>query len=224
MSFILDALKKSEAARQRQAAPGLLEPDFAPPRRGLPVWAGALLVLLGINLIVLSIILIWHATRAPESLAALAGAHTAKLAAAAMPSAPTATTAPALVPTPAAKPFSPMDDAPVDAPEIPAGSAANAVAASPQPAQVAPARAAADDDEEILPTLDALNLHGADALPRLHLDVHVYATNPADRFVFINSHKYTEGSKLEEGPTVERIRRDGVALRYHGIRFLLPRR
>src|SRR5487761_2427484 len=126
MSFILDALKKSEAARQRQAAPGLLEPDFAPPRRGLPVWAGALLVLL-------SIILIWHATRAPESLAALAGAHTAKLAAAAMPPAPAATAAPALVPTPAAKPFSPMDDAPVDAPEIPAGSAANAVAASPQP-------------------------------------------------------------------------------------------
>ena len=119
-----------------------------------------------------------------------------------------------------------MDDTPVDAPEIPVGPADHAVVASAlptQPAQPTQARPAADD-EEILPTLDALNLHGADALPRLHLDVHVYATNAADRFVFINSHKYTAGSKLREGPTVERIRRDGVVLRYHGIRFLLPRR
>ena len=131
---------------------------------------------------------------------------------------------PAPTPAPAAKPFSPMDDTPVTAPEIPIPPADNAAAAPlPRPAPSARARPQPDDNEEILPTIDALNLRGANALPPLHLDVHVYATNPADRFVYINSHKYTEGSKLREGPKLERIRRDGVVLTYHGIRFLLPR-
>jgi hypothetical protein len=60
-------------------------------------------------------------------------------------------------------------------------------------------------------------------LPELHLDVHVYATVPADRFVFINGHKYHECMKLQEGPLLERIRRDGIVLNYQGVRFLLPR-
>jgi general secretion pathway protein B len=47
MSFILDALKKSESERQRQAGPALLEMRIIPPSRGLPTWAiavGAVLV------------------------------------------------------------------------------------------------------------------------------------------------------------------------------------
>ncbi|HEX4152043.1 MAG TPA: general secretion pathway protein GspB, partial [Steroidobacteraceae bacterium] len=79
-------------------------------------------------------------------------------------------------------------------------------------------------DAEVLPSISELNLTGADALPELHLDVHVYATTPAERFVYINMHKYREGSTLAEGPVLERIRRDGVVLDYHGLRFLLPRR
>jgi hypothetical protein len=41
--------------------------------------------------------------------------------------------------------------------------------------------------------------------------------------VYINMHKYHEGSVLQEGPKVERIRRVGVVLDYHGLRFILPR-
>ena len=48
MSFILDALKKSEAERQRQAGPALLEMRVVRPRRRIPVWVwiggGALLL------------------------------------------------------------------------------------------------------------------------------------------------------------------------------------
>jgi general secretion pathway protein B len=51
----------------------------------------------------------------------------------------------------------------------------------------------------------------------------VYATKPAERFVYINMRKYHEGSTLQEGPVVEHIRRDGVVLKYQGLRFLLPR-
>jgi general secretion pathway protein B len=51
----------------------------------------------------------------------------------------------------------------------------------------------------------------------------VYATRSAARFVFINMRKYHEGATMQEGPTIERIRRDGVILNYKGLRFLLPR-
>jgi general secretion pathway protein B len=50
MSFILDALKKSENDRQRQSGPALFEVKLAPPRTGLPPWAIAIAALLLVNL------------------------------------------------------------------------------------------------------------------------------------------------------------------------------
>ena len=52
MSFILDALKKSESDRQRQSGPALYEVKVAPPRGGLPPWAVAVVILLAINLMI----------------------------------------------------------------------------------------------------------------------------------------------------------------------------
>src|SRR5260221_741886 len=49
MSFILDALKKSEAERQRQSGPALLEARIARPSRRPPLWAITVGVLLLIN-------------------------------------------------------------------------------------------------------------------------------------------------------------------------------
>jgi hypothetical protein len=60
-------------------------------------------------------------------------------------------------------------------------------------------------------------------LPPLHLDLHVYAERPQDRFAMINMHRVGEGDTLPSGPQVEAIRPDGVVLSYHGTRFLLPR-
>jgi general secretion pathway protein B len=79
------------------------------------------------------------------------------------------------------------------------------------------------DNAEMLPSINELNLSGTEALPELHLDVHVYATKAAERFVYVNMRKYHEGSTLPEGPVIERIRRDGVVLSYRGLRFILPR-
>jgi general secretion pathway protein B len=50
MSFILDALKKSESERQRQNGPSLYEVRATTPRMRLPLWAVAIVVLLGVNL------------------------------------------------------------------------------------------------------------------------------------------------------------------------------
>jgi general secretion pathway protein B len=267
MSFILDALKKSEIERQRQSVPGLM--DAGPPlrRARFPIWAIALAALLAVNLAVLIIVL------ARGGFSGLSGRHAgeARVAVTATP-APPAASAPAAPsnagsaaapplpdsvpppPTMAAAPpaaedssppehhFSPMDAAPpVYAPEIPAdnqpsaGRMAGASTPSNRAAQTDlsavrgrvrdPLLTGNDDksSQEVLPSMSELNLTGADALPDLHLDVHVYATKPADRFVYINMHKYREGSTLAEGPVLERIRRDGVVLDYHNLRFVLPR-
>jgi len=250
MSFILDALKKSELERQRQAIPGLMDTKVAPARTRLPLWAMAVMALLGINLTVLMVVL----TRggAPARSSAAIGASAAAPQAAAQPAAPQAATPQAAAPPRAAAAtapgtpdhFSPLDApdaaAPVYAPEIPIEAGAGAVTHTPAaiPAQGGgtgssghashrrdPLLLNRDDkpDDEVLPTISEVNTAGSEPLPDLHLDVHVYATNPAERFVYVNMRKYHEGSTLEEGPTVERIRRDGVVLNFHGLRFVLPR-
>jgi general secretion pathway protein B len=224
MSFILDALKKSEIERQRQTVPGLMDTRIARRRNRLPIWAVALGVLLGINLLVLSFVL-WR----KDAPAAHASRPAAVAAADAAP--------------PVAEHFSPLDAAPVYAPEIPVSSADGAAplhspiahlgsAAGPgstvghtvhhaDPLLTEPA--APDENPEVLPSISEISLTGAQALPELHLDVHVYATKPSDRFVYINMRKYHEGATLQEGPTLERIRRDGVVLNFQGLRFILPR-
>src|SRR5215469_13099102 len=58
MSFILDALKKSETDRQRQNGPALFEVKVAPPRTGLPLWAVGLGVLLAVNLVIVAWVLL----------------------------------------------------------------------------------------------------------------------------------------------------------------------
>jgi general secretion pathway protein B len=241
MSFILDALKKSEIERQRQSVPGLVESGIARPRPRLPVWAIALSALLAVNLIVLLVVLGRGWMTAPSSSRgdSAAPARRGATAAAAQDAAADAEAAATPGPTPAASQgqFSPLDAPPVYAPEIP-------VAAAPVPSPVTgkPLSAGSSgphgvhrrdpllndedyraDDEEVLPTINEISLTGAQALPELHLDVHVFATKSTERFVYINMRKYHEGTTLQEGPTIERIRRDGVILNYHTLRFLLPR-
>lgn len=218
MSFILDALKKSEIERQRQSVPGLMDTRSGARRSRLPLWAVALGLLLGVNLLVLALVL-WNkntsmaqAPRPPDSSVAP------------MPAA----AAPAAAP-PVTEHFSPLDTSPVYAPEIPVPAAEGPrkpvarAARHADPILSNESAQAETESQEVLPTINEIHLTGAQALPELHLDVHVYATNPADRFVYINMRKYHEGATLPEGPLVERIRRDGVVLNYQGIRFILPR-
>jgi general secretion pathway protein B len=70
MSFILDALKKSETDRQRENGPALFEVKVAAPRTGLPLWAVALAVLLAVNLVIVG----WVLLRRPASPAEAAAA------------------------------------------------------------------------------------------------------------------------------------------------------
>jgi general secretion pathway protein B len=218
MSFILDALKKSEVERQRQSVPGLMDSRVAQRRSRLPVWAIVLAVLLGINLILLTFALIRKGAPAAPAARAADSVMAPEVEA----------------PPPVAQHFSPLDAAPIYAPEIPVAAPAPRAAAL-GATGAAPARRvhhadpvlnepdAGEPIEELLPSINEVSLTGSQALPELHLDVHVYATKPSDRFVYINMRKYHEGATLQEGPTLERIRRDGVVLNDQGLRFVLPR-
>jgi general secretion pathway protein B len=259
MSFILDELKKSEMERQRQAAPGLMEAHVARRPRAFPLWALALAVLLAVNLVVLVFVFTrgggtttapalsplpasGEGTKAADNLASgerppgprNTAAATARARAQVPGAAPDSAIAQSAAPAGGGQ-FSPMDGAPVYAPEIPPAelSAPPAGRAAAPPAGATASRAArtrdsemsdadAKAESEVLPSIAEVNLTD-EKLPELHLDVHVYATRPADRFVYINNRRYREGATLAEGPAVERIRRDGVILSYHSVRFLLPR-
>jgi general secretion pathway protein B len=222
MSFILDALKKSEIERQRQSMPGLMDAPTSLRRNRLPLWAVLLGCLLAINTVVLIVVLLRNSG---ATVASTSAKHD---------------TAPAERKTPTVEDhFSPLSQAPVYAPEIPvppaespssneAASSARAMAQRAAPHAVRRPDPVlvdeeASDNDEVLPSINEINLTGAQALPEMHLDVHVYATKPADRFVYINMRKYKEGNTLQEGPVLERIRRDGVVLNYQGLRFILPR-
>jgi len=58
-------------------------------------------------------------------------------------------------------------------------------------------------------------------IPALHLDFHLYAPKPQDRFVFINMKKMHEGDSMPEGVRVESINDEGAVVSFEGTRFTL---
>jgi general secretion pathway protein B len=222
MSFILDALKKSESDRQRQSGPALFEVKLAPPRTGLPSWAIAVGALLLVNLSVVMWMLLRHSTVRPEATPAAAAAVSA-------PPRP----APATTAEPALASQSAL--APATLPAAPSAAAGGgaATAPAPNPEDLAPAsepgstsalsphvwRGTADGVPLYQDAAAAADTH----LPQLRLDLHVFASRTQDRFIMINMHKLREGDSLPEGVRVESITPEGAVLSYKGSRFLLPR-
>jgi general secretion pathway protein B len=216
MSFILDALKKSEAERQRQSGPALMEVRLVPPRRRFPAWWVALGVLLIGNVW----LLLWLGLRTPTT----APAPAASVAAAA-PAAPAA--APTIAPVVAALPPESSVTAPpvatVTAPASADNTDLDAVAGD-NPSDLEPARAPVNSARRESAAQSLRNYSELSGnLPDLRLDLHVYAAKPADRYALINMHKVREGDVLPEGPRVSEITRDGVVLNYRGDEFLLGR-
>jgi hypothetical protein len=222
MSFILDALKKSESERQRQSGPALLEMRIVRRSRALPIWA----MVVGALLIVSVVVLAWMALR-----------PAAQRAAGALPVAPVAAQpgvngAGAFAPSAGASTGSAAPVAPATPTAVTANGADTAAATNTANAADAPINPA-DDAPAIAPVPDTppagahANLQNyaavSGAMPELRLDLHVYASNPADRYAFINMRKVREGDITPEGVQVRQITREGVVLEYHGAEFLLGR-
>jgi len=100
VSFILDALKKSENERQKASGPALFEVKVAPPASRFPAWAVVVGVLLGVNLVVLLTVLLLR-DKADPAVQATSAQIAANAAAAAPAVAAPAASAPALAGAPA---------------------------------------------------------------------------------------------------------------------------
>lgn len=230
MSLILDALRKSERTRQHSLSGRVSTADMPPAPARIPVpWALLIGLLLIANVIALGLIF-WRSRvnhAPPESVLA-----------APVPVAAVATSAP--VYRPAIRSLASEAAAVTSNPPVPTAanlappnaSATESAAAAPIGADVTtttpvPAQASAAGviylNAGNPPPLDTLPLAFQQSLPPLHLDVHGYATNPADRFVVINMQRYRKGDSLKAGPKVIAIVPDGVILEYKAQQFLLPR-
>lgn len=202
MSFILDALKKSETDRQRQGSAEFAGVPTSNRREGAPRWLWILALLLAVNLAVLLGLLI----RPDASPPATIGTQTSPPAAAntddfaQQVAAARQKTPPRALPRPATT-DSPRSDTPTATVTAPRESV----------------------DTAALPTIHEVQASGVVTLPEMHVDIHVYSDIPDDRFVFINMNKHKEGSRLAEGPLVREITPDGVVLSQNGTSFLLPR-
>lgn len=251
MSFILDALRKSDAERQRAVTPGLSDVRYAAQRSKRNVWVPVLVVVLLVVLAANAVFLAvqWFGrdeapgTPPPALAPEVAGASPPAAVAPAPPAAdirPLAREAefgePLLEPNVASEFAAPpgVVPGPVPAPVVMeaaegppvVGGAAGLEPPVPATRQAAPqpatpSRILAGND---LPTAEQLMGSGALNVPMLNLDLHVYSEAPAGRFVVINSRKYKEGGQLTEGPTVESITKDGVILSHQGRRFTLSRK
>jgi len=233
MSLILDALKKSEAERQRQSGPTLLEVRVTQPRRRYPTWVIAVAVLLAVNMLLLLAFVLRRPASAPAAASAVPAGNAASTAS--VPSAPAQVSGPlpaSVAPIASATPDTAASAPPGTPPLSASGNAGLLVTpprASPEPDLAADALSGnpADDEPAVpagaaghLSELPSFNDVGGD-MPELRLDLHVYAVHARDRYALINMHRVHEGDTLAEGPRVLAITREGVALDYRGQQFML---
>ncbi len=244
MSFILDALRKSEHERQDRTGPDLAHVRVAREGEGIPRWVIVLGALLLLNLIVVLALTLWNRdtsapTQPPPPAASVTGAEQPYLAPTVTETAPpprrSAREPIAVQPSPEtrgevrslrgeAAPSPVPRSAPASS--RPAQPTRGSVVyeqteldANPQPQT---SRSPPRSSSANIPSLNEARLGGLD-LPDMAVEIHVFDAVAANRFVFINMNKYSEGDRLKEGPLVEEITPDGVILEHQGQRFLLPR-
>ena len=221
MSFILDALRKSEHERQRSAVPGLSQVPLAAPQPQLPRWALAVIGVLFAAVLVIGGAW-WQSTRVP-----------AESASSQLPSSPAATVERRVaVPPPAERSDAPAQAAPARLPLQGEPSLATAAASSTGSTSEGDTRNASlelsplprltnlPDDSVALPSVATLAAEGV-AVPPLRLELHAFSAQARERFVFINGRKYVEGDRLVEGPLLVAIEPTGAVLTHSGRRFIL---
>lgn len=234
MSFILDALRKSDQQRSRNATPTLTTAQAAvPEQRPAALWWYGMIAaaLLGAG------VLIGWMQRVPPDPAAVAvtPGSARPVAAPAQPVAPAPLAAvpeavrqpelqapaaqmPAtpLPPVAAAQPLPPAVPLPRE-PLVPASTSRDLAAARPvEPTSTvsseAPHEPAVMPQSELPPAIQQ-------EIPKLAILAHSYSSKPKARFVFINDRMVHEEDYPVPGLKLEQITPDGMVFSYKGYRF-----
>jgi len=210
MSFILDALKKSESDRQHQNGPESAYVPTGSVESSSSRWLWILGALLLANVLVLAIFLLKPDSTGGESSIVVDTGTTAKEAASFRDIVPTVRRN-----QPQPESASPANEQSTDPISIDT--------VTPPETAAVETRSIPKQSSTVVRTFNDVRLDGSIQLPDLHIDIHVYSGTRAERFVFINMTKYKENETLSEGPVVSEIVAEGVVLEYLNTRFLLPR-
>ncbi|MCJ0763496.1 general secretion pathway protein GspB [Variovorax terrae] len=238
MSYILDALKRADAERERGTVPGLHAQPAALPahdpaqgRRQPLLWVGLAVALLMLGLLAWRLVLAPAPTPSPAAPTAprVAAAPAAPLQ---IPAAPRPAPAPMpepVVAAPAAPTPSP-NAVPAPAPAVPAVASPSAKpAASPAPARE-PAQAADTAAAKAKPAAaPAPRIYAPDELPpdirgqlpALAISGSVYSENPQSRMLIINGQVLHEGERPAADLVLEQIGPKAAVLSFRGYRYSL---
>jgi general secretion pathway protein B len=227
MSYILEALKKSQAERQLGELPSIHAPQVqlhdgaaSGAARRAPVW----LALGGVAVAVAAALLLWQPWQASASAPAAVPAVLAQ-----------AVPVPASVPA-AASPAMPVA-APVPVPVPPAATAAPVHHARPvpEPRQETPGQAAppvvvpaptvptpAPTSEESVPGMRDLPEPIQRQIPPIAIGGYIYSKNPADRLLLIDKVLRHEGEELAPGLVLEKLQPKAAIFSFKGYRYRVP--
>ena len=228
MSYILEALKKSQAERQLGELPSIHAPQVqlhdgaaSASARRTPVW----LALGGVTVAVAAALLLWQPWQADAAAPAAAAVVPAVLAQAVPAPLPVAAPPAAVAPAPVAASVPPASTAapvhharPVAEPkqETP-GQAVSPPVAAPAPA-VPPTPAA----EESVPGMRDLPEPIQRQIPAIAIGGYIYSKNPADRLLLIDKVLRHEGEELAPGLVLEKLQPKAAIFSFKGYRYRVP--
>lgn len=208
MSYILDALRKADAERDRGNVPGIhAQPSFggAAPAGPPPAAKPALWLAVGAVALLLAAALAWYLTSAPRD---------AVRSAAAVPT--PASAVPAAVAPPVEVARTPPEQIPVIRQTKPP---------APRPQDRAPANPAetrkAPGTGEKVYTPAELPDDIRRQLPALTVGGSMYSTKPADRILILNGQVLHEGDKIAPDLTLQQIRLKAAVLNFKGYRYTI---
>jgi len=235
MSYILDALKRADAERERGAVPGLHARQVTSPviqradRRQTRIWM-AIAALLALAGLVAASLWMWRTPDAPVRLAVVEPAAPAPVAqtpvaqpAPAAPAPPVAatsigaappatpSTAPAVskaVPRPVPVPVARPVTAPPPQPKPKPDPVAKEAPSQAAPTATPAVRAFADLPEDLRRQIPPLTITGT-----------VYSKNPANRLLLVNNQVLPQGSLAASEVTLEEIQAKSSVFSFRGMRF-----
>ncbi len=224
MSYILDALRRAQAERERGQVPGLdartlVETSPPPaPQKATALWLGGALALCALAV---AAVLMLRGEAGPAAAPTLSAEGPATL------------RAPAVVPVPVNAPAAPSPMVVVSAPAVPppvlVGSAAPlpALVVPPTPTTgpaVAPAQPVLAPPASNVRAVQLAQLSPdlRRELPPLVLGGAIWSDNAASRFVIVNGQVLREGDVAGPGVVLERIAQKAVFLRWRDWRIEVP--
>ena len=208
MSYILDALRKADAERDRGNVPGVhAQPSFggAMPTRAQPAAKPWLWLAAGALAVAVIAGLAWYVMSPPPA---------PVIAAVPVPAPAPIAAAPAVVATVPAPPVQAAAPKPESA----------VVARKPKPAPAAEPVAATADAKpaatgEKVYTLAELPDEIRRQLPPINVGGSMYSSKPADRVLIINGQVLHEGDRIAPDLTLQQIRLKGALLSFKGYRY-----